>query len=187
MRTYLNLVPTSSYFQTWCQQIAFSPQKIAKKGYFNEKFKKYGADHSARRYMFSRPWHKYIKKLRELKTCRGWLSQKFGIWRSSNYKSDSKKVSRISFSMPSSFRSGNFPGSHEFTLQFNSPISIYSWNQYTRRLRKYDDKAVVNRDQENWKRWINIWCNPTKGKCNEPIIGYQYRPQVMNVQEYYLR
>ena len=35
--------------------MAFSPQKIVKKGYFIEKFKKYGADQSACRYMFSRP------------------------------------------------------------------------------------------------------------------------------------
>ena len=56
VRTYLNLVPTSSHFQTWCRQIAFLPQKIVKNGYFIEKFKKYGADQSARRYMFSCPW-----------------------------------------------------------------------------------------------------------------------------------
>ena len=37
----MNLVPTSSHFQTWCQQIAFLPQKIVKKGYFIKKLKKY--------------------------------------------------------------------------------------------------------------------------------------------------
>ena len=45
----------SSYFQTWCRQIAFLPQKIVKNGYFIEKIKNYGANQSARRYMFSRP------------------------------------------------------------------------------------------------------------------------------------
>ena len=54
VRTYLNLVPTSSHFQTWCQQMAILPQKIVKNGYFIEKFKKYSANQSTRRYMFSR-------------------------------------------------------------------------------------------------------------------------------------
>ena len=46
LRTYLNLVPTSLHFQTWCRQIAFLSQKIVKNDQLVEKFIKYGADQS---------------------------------------------------------------------------------------------------------------------------------------------